>query len=595
MADLPQTFLKNRHHAAADRVKADLERDATFAAITPAETGERLRDCTAIWRRTVDTPEHSWVVDVGLPPLFPDEVPIAYLPAWKDVYLKNPHIGEDGFICTIPDSAAIDSDDPVGLVRYVFDDCRRILQGTDASDFQTEFSSYWNHSAPKGEQELVIIDPADRLLTPFPAVFSKNYIYVASSIDRINRWVSNKSGKVSDFKKDKNGVVIRLRAPLIPEDYPNTLAELVTLAENTDKEASRWIKAHLALASHNGLALLVQDEGDGVALGGIIFSGLGLSRINSTKLTHGFRLGAVPPDLLLKRAREQIKTSRVTRYPVERVDHQWIHSRGGDGQDLSDKSVVVIGCGSLGGYVAHLLSRSGIGKLTLTDNDVLVWNNLGRHVLGTSSIRNSKAKALALDLAQQMPHLEIMGIAKDWRDALSENPKLFTDKDLVVSTVAEWRCERPLNSLTRTVEMPPVLFGWVEPYAVAGHCLTVARDGGCFECGTNEFGQFLKAVAAFEKTPLAKEPGGCTYYQHYGPIALMPIASMIAAKVIECLLHLPPHSSLETWISNEEHFRSVQAVLTETWEISIQKAGYSHLYRTQWPKSNSCCICANRV
>jgi hypothetical protein len=595
MAEEPQHLIKNRNQAAVGKVKAVLGKDPAYAAITTAETGERLKDCTAIWRKTVDTPDRSWVVDVGLPPLFPDEVPIAYLPAWDEVYLKNPHVERDGFICTIPDSAAINSDDPVGLVRYVFEDCQQILQGTGASDFQAEFSSYWNHSAPKPDQELVIIDPAERITTPFPAVFSNNYIYVGSSIDRINRWVSNRSGEASDFKSTENGIVIRLKAPLVPQNYPNTLAELVALAENTDKEAARLLKVHLARGTNKGLVLLVQEEGDGVALGGIIFDGLGLSRINSTKLTHGFRLGTVPPDLLFKRANGQIRKSRLIRSPVERVDHQWIHSRGGDGRDLSNKSVVVIGCGSLGGYVAHLLCRAGIGRLTLTDNDVLAWDNLGRHVLGASAIGKYKATALAYELTQQMPHLEIVGIAKDWRDALSENPELFAGKDLVVSTVAGWRCERPLNDLIRKTEMPPVLFGWLEPHAVAGHCLTVASDGGCFECGTNEFGQFSKAVAQFEKPPLAKEPGGCTYYQHYGPIALMPVASIIAAAVVETLLRPATNSSLTTWISSEEHFQAVQAVLTDAWTVPVQNGGHSRLYRNQWSKSSSCLVCAKQI
>jgi hypothetical protein len=140
--------------------------------------------------------------------------------------------------------------------------------------------------------------------------------------------------------------------------------------------------------------------------------------------------------------------------------------------------------------------------------------------------------------------------------------------------------------------MPPVLFGWVEPHAVAGHCLIVAGDGGCFECGVNEYGRFLKEVAHFEKTPLAKEPGGCTHYQNYGPIALMPIASMVAASVVETLLRRPTDSRLKTWISSKDHFSGVGATLTDTWKDEIEKGGYSREYRTQWSKSSSCRVCA---
>jgi hypothetical protein len=287
MAEGPQQLIKNRHQAAVEKVRAVLGKDPAYAAITAAETGERLKNCTAIWRKTVDTPDRSWVVDVGLPPLFPDEVPIAYLPAWNEAYLKNPHVGRDGFVCTIPDSAATDSDDPVGLVRYVFNDCQKILQGTGASDFQDEFSSYWNHSVGRPDRELVIIDPADRLTTPFPAVFSEKHIYVASTVDHINHWVANRTGDATAFKSDENGIVLNLRAPLIPEKYPNTVSELVTLADTFDPAAGRRIKSLLASSSKSGVVLLVQSEGEGVTVGGVIFNGLGLARINSVKLVHG--------------------------------------------------------------------------------------------------------------------------------------------------------------------------------------------------------------------------------------------------------------------------------------------------------------------
>jgi molybdopterin/thiamine biosynthesis adenylyltransferase len=283
----------------------------------------------------------------------------------------------------------------------------------------------------------------------------------------------------------------------------------------------------------------------------------------------------------------------VKRKAATRVDHHWIHSRGGDGRDLSNRSVLLLGCGSLGGYVAHLLSRAGVGRLTVTDNDCLGWHNLGRHILGASSVGRCKAEALAEELSRELPHLNIKGIAKDWRDAVHLNPQLFAEHDLVVSTVADWRCERPLNELGRRVQMPPILFGWLEPYAVAGHCLAVTRKGGCFHCGANRFGQFIHSVAEFEKAPIAKEPGGCTYYQHYGPTALLPIASMIASVVIESLLTPPTDSFLNTWISNEDHFKSVNANLSNNWTPEVRKFGYSRMFRNPWVKSSSCTLCAS--
>ena len=45
---------------------------------------------------------------------------------------------------------------------------------------------------------------------------------------------------------------------------------------------------------------------------------------------------------------------------------------------LADASVLVVGIGGVGGYVCEMLARSGIGKLTLVDFDVVTQSNI-RH------------------------------------------------------------------------------------------------------------------------------------------------------------------------------------------------------------------------
>ncbi len=591
MAYEPQGLLHGRLREALEVVKADLGVDSTFELISVKDAPQLLAGCAAVWRKTFRISDKERVVNVGLPRLFPDEVPVACIGDSRDLILRNPHIDERGFICTIPNSAAIDSKDPAGLVRYVFDDAEKILQGTGTLDFQNEFTSYWNRSATLENKSIFLIDPAEELNNSFAVAFCKGCICVASSMEQINRWISSRSGQASELKESALGLAIRLNAPLLPDAYPNTLADLISIAEANDSSAAGLIKEHVTNSAGDGLVLLVQKEGDGVALGGVIFSSLELSRLKSTQLTQGFRSGNVPPDLLRKRAVRMISSSKVTRGVVRRVDHRWIHSRGGDGRDLSKKSVLLIGCGSLGGYVAHLLSRAGIGRLTMTDNDHLAWENLGRHILGASSVGLSKAEALAEGLTRELPHLSFKGIPKDWRDIFESNPNLFAEHDLVVSTTGDWRCERPLNDLARKTQMPPLLLGWLEPHAVAGHCLVIGPTGGCFECAANKFGRFTQAVADFVKAPLSREPGGCAYYQQYGPTALMSVASMIATVVIDSLLSPPSNSSLHTWISSAEHFESAEANLTEFWAPEVGCAGYSRTSRKNWNKSDSCIIC----
>lgn len=47
---------------------------------------------------------------------------------------------------------------------------------------------------------------------------------------------------------------------------------------------------------------------------------------------------------------------------------------------LKDKTVCVVGCGGLGGYVVSALSRIGVGNLTIVDSDCFEETNLNRQI-----------------------------------------------------------------------------------------------------------------------------------------------------------------------------------------------------------------------
>ena len=43
---------------------------------------------------------------------------------------------------------------------------------------------------------------------------------------------------------------------------------------------------------------------------------------------------------------------------------------------LAKKSVLILGCGGVGGYVAEALARSGIGQIIIVDYDVVEESNI---------------------------------------------------------------------------------------------------------------------------------------------------------------------------------------------------------------------------
>ena len=579
----PEDILYQRNARAVEKVRESIAEDSAFTECDPKDDAV-FSNASALWSVEITSDGNLYEVLIALPNNFPDDPPKARIKGDESLLLENPHVLENGLLCIIPDSAAINSSDPVGLFRYVYTSSSKIIAGTTDDDFREEFSPYWDRTISDDSKSVLVLDPIEELGSSFPVIFLKNLVFISSSADRLNAWIKNRFGNETNFKSRRQGIRLLLDRPLIPSEFPHTLADLVDLAKNNDTSAKDLILRHIVDSGGENLVLLEQKEGDGLSLGGIVFKG---HKLRNRKV-KGFRLGKIPNTILWNSQKKRIGKSEISRCKVSRVDHRWIHSRGGDGRLLMDKSVLLIGCGALGGYVAHLLARAGVEKLTITDNDKLGWENVGRHILGSESVGQWKANALKEKLGRELPHLTIRGIAKDWRDALNDDSRLMEGHDLIISTVADWRCEGPLNFFVRKQSVGPLIFGWLEPHAVAGHALFVSDKGGCFECGMSKYGLFERRVAEFSEETLAKEPGGCAYYQRYGPAALMPVATLIATVALESLEEKPKVSRLNTWISTENHFTSTGAEIRPEWKGKVANAG---TIVTEWPGLEDCSVC----
>ncbi len=77
-------------------------------------------------------------------------------------------------------------------------------------------------------------------------------------------------------------------------------------------------------------------------------------------------------------------------------------------EKLKNSHVCIFGVGGVGGYVAEALARSGIGSLTLVDNDTISESNINRQIFALSStvgmMKTSAAKERILDIN---PHCKV--------------------------------------------------------------------------------------------------------------------------------------------------------------------------------------------
>lgn len=101
---------------------------------------------------------------------------------------------------------------------------------------------------------------------------------------------------------------------------------------------------------------------------------------------------------------------------------------------LFQSSVLIIGCGGLGGFVAEMLTRIGVGNLILCDGDVYEEHNLNRQNFSSpKTIGRLKAEVLKEKLEEINPALHVKTITAFFDP--QKDTHLIQEADVVVDAL----------------------------------------------------------------------------------------------------------------------------------------------------------------
>jgi hypothetical protein len=150
---------------------------------------------------------------------------------------------------------------------------------------------------------------------------------------------------------------------------------------------------------------------------------------------------------------------------------------------LRNKKVLVVGAGSIGGFVASNLAGYGVGTLHLLDPDRLLWHNTVRHVLGDGEIGRFKTDALKDALEKRWPGLTVVSHVKDVVHDADQVRTLLTGVDAVVCAADGVAPRRVVSHLARRAGRDAILTSVLEDGAF-GEVLRLrpAPDEGCLLC-----------------------------------------------------------------------------------------------------------------
>ncbi len=156
----------------------------------------------------------------------------------------------------------------------------------------------------------------------------------------------------------------------------------------------------------------------------------------------------------------------------ERRDRAVTMARVEAAVDLRKKHVALAGCGAVGGHIASLLGRAGVGRLTLIDPDKLQTENTFRHALGRSAIGDPKVYALKRELTSKVPYLEINVHSRNIEDVIEMRALDLEMTDLLIYATGDITVGLHVNEQIRGLtRRPALLFTWLEPYGLGGHAL----------------------------------------------------------------------------------------------------------------------------
>lgn len=527
-------------------------------------------------------------LQVLLPRDFPSVPPrIRVTPAEK-YHLHIPHVEEDGLLCLYPSGVEFNTEDPAGGIAPTWAKARELLEMPNLADFFEEFPSYWRLNTGSRREALSLYAGETPKLSY--GLLNGSTLVVGDTEAELKQWWKNLQGESKTMPSCTPVHRLDLAKPLYPYEFPRNLAEFFDLVRHQDSALATQFFHCVAEEARAGLVIVRIPTPSGHVEGVVELPSLDLA--HRMVVQKGFRPGRVPLPVVQSRGHAILRQTKLARYTIQPVIHRYIHSRGGNGTDLAEKTVIVVGCGSLGGYVAHFFAKAGVGRLILIDPEILTWDNAGRHILGGRFVGYSKAKSLAHVLRLEMPHLKVEAFAASWREVHDYQSLAFSTSDLIVSTTGSWNAEHDLNVLLRKGDLAAAgLFTWIEPHAVAGHAMLVhPTEGGCMQCSMDPWGTF--SARTCDPAPTTKVVAGCAgSYQPYGVAEMIPTASLAVQTGVDFLTGRIKTSERRSWLGPDALFRQHGLTAFSPWAEKLALQPYGSIHHEALAPAASCHCC----
>ncbi|WP_144435075.1 ThiF family adenylyltransferase [Pseudomonas syringae group genomosp. 3] len=451
-----------------------------------------------------------------------------------------PHIGADGFLCYVAEETVVfDLYKPVSQtiasLKRAATVLDQIMAGERIDDLEEEFFAFW-----RGDYcytDLANLNSEDVVLL---SLGSGQGFVLTDDVERTGAKFSHRSGKVRSYLNLASKIVTKVRPrPAIGSWPPTTVSELLYWQSKLDHPCCQKILDRIVRAYRAG-----REEV--------------LILVHAPSQQYGFFVRNLQK---YKRASKLDQRIPIFDAPIEtiqvvRMDDRHIVERNIPGcKTLADKKVALVGCGTIGGYLADLLVRAGAGtgagELLLIDNQTLAPGNIGRHRLGVNRLEKNKAEGLQSELKTAMPSANVRALSQD---AFTVG---FVAFDLVIDATGEqgfgnWLAGQQASGfMLKNGEPTRLLHVWIEGEGEAVRTLFKRLPSeGCFRCLCDyELEQQFLSVAGGVRAILAG--AGCEGRYVAYPASVSVQAAALAFDAVLAWVNTTPWASLSTRVIDQ--------------------------------------------
>lgn len=393
-----------------------------------------------------------------------------------DIYVEDkdfpfvPHVDAKGKICMFELEGSLIDADLAGILYQSIERAKKILnQGIkkqNQEDFIREFELYWCQLRNSVITKLIVPDEDKVQILKLNIVTKKR-----GKGKLIVTYVSENQKDLECWKVPQGTLLNCLYIPLNADT-------LVLPPDPRNELEISYVNDLLELANYKEISRLVNKLGKDKVL---IFA---LTQLSG--LTNYF--GVTIKKGLIKNQDGKYFIAEATNIlplKIKRIDKTYLLSRTSEYDHfIKNKKILVIGGGSIGGFIVEALVKAGAENLTLVDDDILKEENIFRHLLGMRFVGMYKVVALAQHVQENIPNLKIITHAEKIENAIRDDEIELSSYDLIISATGNHNVNLWLNQYVfeNSIQVP-VLYAWNEIYGIGNHVAYIhPNNNGCYNC-----------------------------------------------------------------------------------------------------------------